>query len=245
VSDFVLVHGAWHGAWCWQPHCLDHFAAHGYRCHAFSLRGHGRSTGSLRWASLRDYVADLRSVIEQFDTVPVLVAHSMGTAVAQLLLEQDSAPAAVLMAPVPPQGVWRATWRILRRDPVAFARANLGFDLAHLVDTPERARALFHGADMPADELQWHASRLGGESYRAFLDMLLLDRPRPRKVRTPVLVLGGSDDGIFTPAEVHATAQAYGTQARIFEGMPHNLLNHRSWQQVAQHILDWLAVRLA
>src|ERR1700756_2747040 len=36
----LFVHGGWHGAWCWDDHFLDFFAAAGYRAVALSLRGH-------------------------------------------------------------------------------------------------------------------------------------------------------------------------------------------------------------
>lgn len=39
----LFVHGAWHAAWCWDVHFLDHFADRGYRALAVSLRGHGGS----------------------------------------------------------------------------------------------------------------------------------------------------------------------------------------------------------
>src|SRR6202008_4139991 len=42
-APVLFVHGAWHGAWCWDEHFLDFFAAKGYRSLAVSLRGHGKS----------------------------------------------------------------------------------------------------------------------------------------------------------------------------------------------------------
>jgi pimeloyl-ACP methyl ester carboxylesterase len=52
----VFVHGAWHGAWCWDEHFLDYFADRGYRALAVSLRGHGNSTTTkpLRSCSIAD-----------------------------------------------------------------------------------------------------------------------------------------------------------------------------------------------
>jgi len=64
-TPLLFVHGAWHGAWCWQ-NFLPYFAGHGYETHALSLRGHGRSEGweGLRWHGVRGYIADLEQVIE-------------------------------------------------------------------------------------------------------------------------------------------------------------------------------------
>ena len=39
----LFVHGAYHGAWCWDEHFLDFFAAKGYRSVAVTLRGHPKN----------------------------------------------------------------------------------------------------------------------------------------------------------------------------------------------------------
>ena len=79
----VLVHGAWHGAWCFSAlqHALDE---RGVPSLAVDLPGHGAST-----APLGDLVGDARHVAEVVDllrerrpdTAPVLVGHSYGGAV--------------------------------------------------------------------------------------------------------------------------------------------------------------------
>ena len=40
MTDFVLVHGAWHGAWCWQK-ILPSLWAKGHRAFAVTLTGVG------------------------------------------------------------------------------------------------------------------------------------------------------------------------------------------------------------
>ncbi|BDE15432.1 MULTISPECIES: alpha/beta fold hydrolase [Mycobacterium] len=58
----LLLHGSWHGAWCWDEHFLGYLADRGYACHALSVRGHGACSpstwsnpngliGSPRWSS--------------------------------------------------------------------------------------------------------------------------------------------------------------------------------------------------
>src|SRR6476661_688640 len=42
-TPILFVHGAWHGAWCWEEHFLDFFAERGHRVAALDLRGHGAS----------------------------------------------------------------------------------------------------------------------------------------------------------------------------------------------------------
>ena len=88
----------------------------------------------------------------------------------------------------------------------------------------------------------YHA-QLQDESYLAFLDMLVFDLPRPARVSTPLLVLGGGADTVFHPSEIEATARAYGTQATLFPDMAHDMMLEPGWRNVAQAIRKWLSER--
>ena len=60
---------------------------------------------------------------------------------------------------------------------------------------------------------------------------------------TPLLVLGGCDDGAHTRKEVCATARAYRTEAEFFPNMGHNMMLEPGWDAVAERIHDWLGTR--
>jgi alpha-beta hydrolase superfamily lysophospholipase len=244
-TPLLFVHGAWHGSWCWKEHFLPYFAHHGYASYTFDLRGHGTSEGGkrLRWTRIADYVADVEQITRQLDRPPVLIGHSMGGLVVQKYLETSQAPAAVLLASVPPAGVLRTTLDIMRRHPLAFLKANATLKLYPLVETPSLAREAFFPADMSDQEVQRYFTLIQNESYRAFLDMMVFSLPHPRRVKTPMLVLGGEGDTIFTPAEVRATARAYQTEATIFPSMAHDMMVGIGWQNVADHIMRWLNER--
>jgi pimeloyl-ACP methyl ester carboxylesterase len=70
--------------------------------------------------------------------------------------------------------------------------------------------------------------------------MVFLDLPRPERVTAPLLVLGAEHDGCFTQDEVHATAQAYRTEAEVFPNMGHNMMLEPGWETVADRIHAWL-----
>jgi pimeloyl-ACP methyl ester carboxylesterase len=77
MADFVLVHGAWHGAWCWQR-VLPHLWSRGHRAFAVSLSGVGerahRHTPDIR---LRTHVDDVLAVLAAEELRgAVLVGHS-------------------------------------------------------------------------------------------------------------------------------------------------------------------------
>ncbi len=241
-APLVLVHGAWHGAWCWETHFIPAFAAAGYAVTAFSLRGHGRSAGreGLRWHSIAGYVADLAAVTAGLPAAPVLVGHSMGGLVVQKYLEGGGrAAAAVLLASVPTSGATATALRVARHHPVQFARINLRLSLYPVVETPALAREYLFSPQTPAEVVAATHARLQDESYRAFLDMMAR-LPRPGRVKVPVRVLGGAADGIFYPHEIERTARAYGTTATIYPGLGHNLMLEPGWERVAGDIAAWL-----
>ena len=244
-TPILFVHGMSHAAWCWAEHFLPYFARHGYVSHALSLRGHGGSEGQerLRWTSLDKYVSDLTQVVDQMERPPVLMGHSMGGMIVQKYLESHNAPAAVLLASVPPRGVIQATLRFALRHPLVFMKANLMMSIFQIVSTPKLAQEALFSADMPKDQVMSYFSQLQDESYRAYLDMMGLSLPRPKRVKTPILVLGATDDRLILPSEVEATAHAYHTQAEMFPDMAHDMMLEAGWQAVADRILGWLNTR--
>jgi alpha-beta hydrolase superfamily lysophospholipase len=105
------------------------------------------------------------------------------------------------------------------------------------------AREAFFSEGMADEQVQAYAKRLQDESYLGFLDMIVLNLPKPGRVKTPVLVLGAARDIIFSPGEVEATARAYKTQPEIFADMAHDMMLEPGWQAVAERILIWIKER--
>ncbi len=241
-APILFVHGAWHGAWCWEKHFLPYFAENGYTSYALSLRGHGRSErpAHFRWMRIADYVTDVSQVVSQIPEKAILVGHSMGGLVVQKYLETHTATAAVLLASVPVKGVLKTALRIALRHPSAFAKANLIWSLYPIIGTPNLTKEAFFSSEISPGKLNEYFRLMQDESYLAFLDMMLFNLPNPTKVSTDLLVIGAKDDIIFLPDEIEATAAAYGTKPEIFGGMAHDMMLEDGWQAVANRILQWL-----
>ncbi len=248
-APLLFVHGILHGAWCWDAHFLPYFAEKGYVAAALSLRGHAGSPikGALRWASIADYVADVAQVADslamRYGARPIIIGHSMGGFIAQKYLERYEAPAGVLVASVPTHGVILTALRVLLYQPMAFITVNLKLALSPLANTVERARWAFFSADMPDAQVQSYVERFGEESYRAFLDMLLLALPRPKRVSAPVLVVAGETDPLFSLGEERALAEAYHGECLVIAGCAHDVMLEAQWQTAADGILKWLGER--
>jgi pimeloyl-ACP methyl ester carboxylesterase len=244
-TPLLFVHGSCHGAWCWDVHFLDYFAQHGYAAHAVDVRGHGKSEGreKLRWTSIADYVDDVSAAARQLNSPPILIGHSMGGFIIQKYLEAHAAPAAVLLSSPSPAGLLPTALRMARRHPVAFARTNLTRSLLPIVASPELAREAFFSKDLPEGQLASYWRQMQDDSYRSFLDMVALDLPHPRKVKTRPLVLGMSRDNMLPPSEIRATGRAYAAPYEIVADVAHDSMLELRWQTVADRILAWLEQR--
>jgi pimeloyl-ACP methyl ester carboxylesterase len=242
----LFVHGAFHAAWCWDEHFLDHFAKCGYRALAVSLRGHGGSPTAkpLRTCTIADYVDDLANTVDALPVSPVLVGHSMGGFVVQKFLEHRSLPAAVLLASAPPKGHLANVLRLGIHHPLRSLRATVTQRPSVVFDTPQRVRQSFFTPRTPQYLVDNTFRRLQEDSPRAaVLDMALLDLVDTSAVSTPILVVGGEQDATHPPKQAHATARAYGTTAYLVRDAGHELMLETSWPTVAGIITDWLGQR--
>ena len=238
MAGILLVHGAWQGPWCW-----DDFTARlsdrGHDVRTVRLRGHDQRPDRI-WHRVSSYVDDVVRAAADFPDHPVVVGHSLGGLVVQKYLERNPAPAAVLMASIPPSGAIGLTARLIARHPLVVMKANLLLSLRPFIATPALVRELFFCADTPQETVDACRARLQDESYPAFLDTLFFALPRPRRVTAPVLVLGAEKDGVLTVGEVRRTGHAYRTEAEIFPGIGHAMMLDIGWQQVADRVDTWV-----
>jgi pimeloyl-ACP methyl ester carboxylesterase len=245
-APVLFVHGGFHAAWCWDKHFLEYFAERGFRAAAVSLRAHGGSTTTqpLRSCTVADYVEDVASAIARVGGAAVLVGHSMGGFVIQRYLQTHDAPAAVLLASVPPSGTLRISLRLFRRRPLLHLKTLTVGDARDIVGTPVLARETLFSPYTPEPVVRECLGRLESESIRATAyDMIRGPLPQPDHVKTPMLVLGAESDGFVGADLVHATALAYGTTAEIVSGMGHNMMVEPGWGAVADRIIGWLGER--
>lgn len=108
-----MIHGMWGGPWHWANY-RDVFESAGYRCVAVTLPYHDADPHDipdpeLGTASLLDYVEAIEREIGHVDEKPILMGHSMGGLLAQMLAARGRAKALVLLAPAAPAGIWPIT----------------------------------------------------------------------------------------------------------------------------------------
>ncbi len=232
----LFVHGYWQAAWCWDEHLMPELARRGYDCFAVSLTGHGGSEGKIRGRSVRDHVEDVYNVVARFDTPPIVIGHSMGGYVVQHYASfGHPATGIVLVAPVPPRGAWGATWRVARRHPGKFIKANLTFDIGAVVEDPSHAYEWLFAPSFPREEADRYGDRWERASYRTYLG-LLFGRPDVNRIRVPIVLIGGSEDALFTLDEWEKAARSLQARLDVLVGAGHQIMLEPAWRELADRI---------
>lgn len=237
MAGILLVHGAWHGAWCWKDFAAR-LAERGHDVRVMQLRGHDQRSGRI-WHRLADYVEDVRIAAGEFSEPPVIVGHSLGGVLVQKYLETHRAPAAVLLATIPAGGALSGMQRFVRRHPMVLLSSMFSLSMRAFIRSAVLVREFFFSASTPEPIVVDCMARLQDESFPALLDLLRLEW-RPPLVPVPVLVLAAEADGFLAAADAQRIARAYGTHAEYFPGMGHDLMLDQGWENVADRIERWV-----
>lgn len=247
-TPVVMIHGAFCGGWAFES-WRALIAHRGYDAHAPDLRyhdGEGEPSAALGQTSMLDYAHDLGLYLDRLDEAPILIGHSMGGLLAQMLAARRRVRALVLLAPSAPWGVLPAT-------PFEYASANalyLAGDFWNKRLWPTHWIAAANALDhVPEDERQAVLDRFVPESGLATFEILhwAFDLKRatqidPRTVTCPILCITGARDRINSPGTVKSVALRYRGRARyeMLEGHSHWLIGEPGWEKIAKLSLDWL-----
>jgi pimeloyl-ACP methyl ester carboxylesterase len=168
MSTYVLVHGGWHGAWCWQR-VAPLLRAAGHRVVAPDLPGHGADATPLAAVTPGSDVQRVSAVLETLAEPAILVGHSSGGMVISAVAERQPDRvrglvylAAFLLPPgATPPGV-------MRDDTEAILASSLVVDeLHHTVTVRDEAlKEVFYG-DCSDEDVAWARARLVPEPLRA------------------------------------------------------------------------------
>ena len=243
----VMIHGAFCGPWSLDG-LREKFEAAGYPVAAPCLRFHDekRPPAALGTTGLADYAADLADEIKALDEAPVLVGHSMGGLLAQMLASRLAVRALILLAPSAPWGTPPTT--LFEISAAQAMHLNPGY--WNQVLEPSRDVALAHSLDkLPKHMRDEVFSRLVPESGRATfeimnwgLDLNHASAVEADQVQCPLLFLTGGHDRINPPSTVARIAALYNGRAtnEVLDGMGHWLIGEPGWEKLAKRALSWL-----
>jgi pimeloyl-ACP methyl ester carboxylesterase len=232
----LFVHGLWADSALFER-WLPIAAERGWDAWALDLRGRGESRPGteIGKATLRDFAEDVMEALERLGDV-VLVGHSMGSLVAQMVAADRRIRALVLMCPIPPRGivslsgpVLRASWRYLPR---------MVGGRAFRPRREDQERILMNRlASEDADA--WFRRSVEDSGTAARQIALGAVKVDAAAIRAPVLIVSAADDRISPPALQPRMVRRYGAEHRTFDGHAHLIMLEPGWEVPAAAVLDW------
>jgi len=252
----VLIHGLWLHASSWRD-WIQLLQEQGYTAfhppwpgEAPTVQACRQDPAAVTGKGVRDVADHYASFIAGLEDPPVLVGHSFGGLIAQILLGRGLAAAAIALDPAPLKGVWQLPFTALRAslpvlaNPFNRNRAfSLTFDqfrygFANAL-TVEEARLLYDLWTIPSP-----ARPLFQAATATFTPAAETKVSTQNRNRGPLLITGGSRDHIAPPVLGKATAKKYPrglvTDFKLFENRGHSLVIDHGWREVAGYCLDWL-----
>jgi pimeloyl-ACP methyl ester carboxylesterase len=186
MTTFALVHGAWHGAWCWER-LIDELDKRGHRSVAVELPCEDPSAGA------REYAAVVLDALEGEDEALVLVGHSLGGVTVPLVAQARPVRSLVYLTPSLPK-LGSSVVESMAEEPVNTAEVLAELEVVDgtfLRVAPEQA-ALFFNACAP-DDAAWATKKLRLQA----LTPLTETTPLGRFPDVPSTVILGTDDRLL------------------------------------------------
>jgi pimeloyl-ACP methyl ester carboxylesterase len=252
----VLVHGLWLTPRSWEG-WKERFEARGHRVLAPAwprMQGEvedvRRDPSALNGLGVTEIVDHYEGMIRGLDRPPVIMGHSFGGLVTELLLDRGLGAAGVAISPAPVKGVLRLPPAQLRSAfPVLSNPANRN-------RTVELTPKQFHYAftnTMAEDEAKaaYDRYQVPGPGRVIFQAAFANFNPRAvtkvdfSKDDRPSLLVMGNDKDHTVPASVskEAAKRLGKSQAVVdykeFAGRPHFTAGAPGWEEVADYAIEW------
>jgi len=256
-TPVVFIHGLWLHPASWQR-WIGLFEEAGYEATAPGWPGVPGTVAETRALPERQAGTGIADAVEHYARIvgsarprPIIVGHSFGGLIAQILLGQDLAAAAVAIDPAPAQGVLALSPAQLRAAfPVLGHPANRNRSVSL---TAAQFRYAFGNAISGQESAQlydaWHIPAPGQPLFEVAFANLTPHSPAQVNTRNcdrgPLLLISGLQDHAVPDAVTYSTSRLYRhstavTDLRQVPGRGHSLTIDNGWRSVADIALNWL-----
>jgi len=257
----VLIHGLWMTPRSWE-HWVPHYEAKGYRVltpgypgfevEVEALRENPDVIASQKVPAILDH---LSAVIAELDRPPMLIGHSFGGTLTQLLLDRGLGCSAVVIDSAPTEGVRvsppsqaRALFPILknpatRHRAAAFTPAEFHYAFTNTLSREESDKVFERYAIAAPGSFVWDFGVIANFKpghQETWVDYRNDDR-------APLLFIAGGEDHIMPASVNKSNAKRYKrskaiTEYHEFEGRDHWTCAAPGWEEVADLALSWAVV---
>lgn len=255
-KDIVLINGLWMTALSWE-NWVAHLSAKGFNVIARSWPGMDGDIDDLRrdpspiaQLGIEDVVAHYETIIKELKQPPIIVGHSFGGLITQVLLDRGLGAAGVALAPAPIKGVIFLPFSTLK---VSFPALSNPLNNHRAVPLTEDQfhYAFGNGLSEEASLKAYQRYAVPGPDHVLFQAALANFNPHAATMvnthndtRAPLLLVAGGNDHVSPPAVVKATAKLYEhskatTAYKEFPKHSHFVLGEEGWSDVADFAIDW------
>lgn len=186
---FVLVHGAYHGSWCWQP-LIERLEARGQDVIAPDLPGHAAKDGWLGQQEMSSYISAISDLVEGLPSPVTLIGHSMSGAVVSGVAEQrpDALEKVIFLAAyIPADGECLAD--LAKIDPESHAKMSK-VDVSGITAVSIKQGNLgdaFYN-DATPEQIAWAEDRIKLQAARTFRTPVRLSDEKFGRVKKAAIV---------------------------------------------------------
>jgi pimeloyl-ACP methyl ester carboxylesterase len=166
-TPIVLIHGLWMPPHSWNP-WIDRYTAAGYTVHAPAWPGVSERTEELDHTKadpigVGDVVKHFKTYVEGLPERPILMGHSFGGLITQMLLSDGLGRAGVAIHPAAPRGVYRLPLSVLRATfPVLRNPSNRNRTVPLTPSSTTRSPIRFRGRNPTPGMPNWRSPRRAG-----------------------------------------------------------------------------------
>lgn len=255
-KTIVLIHGLWMTPLCWE-NWAERYREAGYEVIASAWPGLDAPIADLRrdptpiaGLGITDIVNHYQGIIHTLDHPPVIIGHSFGGLITQVLLDRGLGSAGIAIAPAPAKGIIFLPFSTLK---VSFpALSNPANNHRAVPLTPDQFHYAFTNTLSEQESLRvYERYAVPGPDHVLFQAAFANFNPHAATTvdfanshRAPLLLISGSEDHVSPPAIVKADYRLYSkspafTDYKEFAGRSHFILGQDGWQEVADYVLDW------
>jgi alpha-beta hydrolase superfamily lysophospholipase len=253
----MLIHGAWLSSRSWE-NFADYFQKRGFAVSAPEWPRKQGDVEELRAAAdelkglgLEEIVDHYEEQIRALAEPPVLIGHSFGGLIVELLLDRGLGRAGVALSPAPPKGILVLPFSSLKAAAPALAHPSRWHGIVTL--TLEEFTYGFVNTFAPEDAAaayeRYAVPETGQIFYEAGFANFHLNPPTEvhfkKAERAPLLIVGAEKDNTVPASLSKKQYEKYErspaqTEYLEVEGRPHLLMAADGWEEVAAAIDSWL-----
>ncbi len=250
ITTIVLINGLWISALGWEL-WVQHYTDKGYRVIAADWPGREgeieqllRDPSNFASLGLADVVDHYEQLIRELETPPIIIGHSFGGLVTQILLDRGWGAAGVAIASAPPKGVFRSVFRNLKLalNGRSLTPQQFHYDFANTLGDAASVAA-FERYVVPAPNRILRQVALANFSPDAPSTVRFHNDSR-----APLLLVAGGKDRVVPSSMVKANFDSYReskaeTDYKEFPEQTHFTLVHDALQKVPDYVLGWALYR--